>query len=240
MFEFWKARDPIALYEKFLTDNKIWDAAAKAELDARIEKLLDGEQKFAEDSPMPPPEFAAEGVYCDGCHTIEASWQRPIEEVTPPKSGIDTTWKLSDFGGMGDAASIAKPSHSSHTASESAKISVTAPKHHFPKNTPPKGPVKSDLPVDDPEDEFQATEIPAEPAGPRIPFGRGPKDKAFRESPESKVYSRVQKPKTFGQNPQNKSFSKNGQNKPFHKGGPHKNHAGKPFAKGPEGKQGGR
>lgn len=240
MFEFWKARDPIALYEKFLTDNKIWDGATKAEQDARIEKLLDGEQKFAEDSPMPPPEFAAEGVYCDGCHTIEASWQRPIDEVTPPKSGIDTTWKLSDLGGMGDAASIVKPSHSSPSASHSAKISVTAPKQHFQKNTPPPPPVKSVLPVDDPEDELEATEIPAEPAGPRIPFGRGPKDKAFRESPESKIYSRVPKPKTFGQNPQNKSFSKNGQNKPFHKGGQNKNQQGKPFAKGPQGKQGGR
>ena len=27
MFEYWKARDPIALYEKYLTENKIWDAA---------------------------------------------------------------------------------------------------------------------------------------------------------------------------------------------------------------------
>ncbi len=26
MFEYWKARDPIALYEKYLTENKIWDA----------------------------------------------------------------------------------------------------------------------------------------------------------------------------------------------------------------------
>src|SRR6202522_1973071 len=86
MFEFWKSRDPIVLYEKFLTDNKIWDANTKSELDAKIEKLLDGEKKFAEDSPMPPPEFAAEGVYCDGCHAIEAQWSRAQDEVMPPKS----------------------------------------------------------------------------------------------------------------------------------------------------------
>jgi pyruvate dehydrogenase E1 component alpha subunit/2-oxoisovalerate dehydrogenase E1 component alpha subunit len=240
MFEFWKARDPITLYEKFLTDNKIWDAATKAELDARIEKLLDGEQKFAEDSPMPPPEFAAEGVYCDGCHSIEASWQRPIDEVTPPQSSIDTTWKLSDLGGMGDAASIPKPSHSSTALQHSAKVSAPAPKQNFQKNLPPKAPMKSELPMAEPGDDFDEPEPPAEPAGPRIPFGRGPKDKAFRESPESKVYSRVQKPKSFGQNPPNKNFAKNGQNKPFDKGGQNRNQQGKPFAKGPQGKQGGR
>ena len=26
---------------------------------------------------MPPPELAEQGVYCDGCHTIKAEWQRP-------------------------------------------------------------------------------------------------------------------------------------------------------------------
>ncbi len=240
MFEFWKSRDPITLYEKFLTDNKIWDAATKSELDARIEKLLDGEQQFAEDSPMPPPEFAAEGVYCDGCHDIEAVWQRPVSEVTPPNSGIDTSWKLSDFGGMGDAASVAKPSHTSGGSQHSAKVSAPAPKQNFQRPQPPKPAAKSVLPVDDPEEDFEEPVVSAEPAGPRVPFGRGPKDKAFRESPESKTYSRVQKPKSFGQNAQNKNFSKNGQNKPFHKNGQNKNQQTKQFSKGPQGKQGGR
>ena len=68
MFDYWKARDPIALYEKYLTENKIWDAQTKSEIDARIEHELDVEQKFAEDSPLPPAALAEEGVYCDGCH----------------------------------------------------------------------------------------------------------------------------------------------------------------------------
>lgn len=102
MFAYWKARDPIARYERFLTDNKIWDAMGKQEIDARIESELNVEQQFAEDSPMPPPELAEEGVYCDGCHTIEADWQRPKEEVMPPRSSIDTTWKLDGLGGFGD------------------------------------------------------------------------------------------------------------------------------------------
>src|ERR1700741_4504398 len=41
MFDYWKARDPIALYEKYLTENKIWDAQTKSEIDARIEHELD-------------------------------------------------------------------------------------------------------------------------------------------------------------------------------------------------------
>jgi hypothetical protein len=102
MFEHWKARDPIALYEKYLTENKIWDAKTKQEIDARIESELNVEQQFAEDSPMPPPELAEEGVYCEGCHTIEADWQRPKEEVMPPKSSINTDWNLAGLGGFGD------------------------------------------------------------------------------------------------------------------------------------------
>src|SRR5271154_7146261 len=62
MFDYWKARDPIELYEKYLTENKIWDSKTKSEIDARIERELDVEQKFAEESPMPPPELAEEGV----------------------------------------------------------------------------------------------------------------------------------------------------------------------------------
>ena len=100
MFDYWKARDPIALFEKYLTENNLWDAAKKAEIDARIERELDAEQKFAEESPLPPPELAEQGVYCDGCHTIEAEWQRAKAEVMPPASssiagGLDS---VTDFG----------------------------------------------------------------------------------------------------------------------------------------------
>jgi len=40
MFEYWKARDPIVLYEKFLTGEKLLDAKSKKEIDERIETLL--------------------------------------------------------------------------------------------------------------------------------------------------------------------------------------------------------
>ncbi len=77
MFDFWKTQDPIARYETYLTEHKLWDAKKKSEIDARIEHELDADQKFAEESPMPPPELAEKGVYCEGCHTIEAEWRRP-------------------------------------------------------------------------------------------------------------------------------------------------------------------
>jgi TPP-dependent pyruvate/acetoin dehydrogenase alpha subunit len=220
MFDFWKGRDPIALYEKFLTDNKIWDATVKAELDAKVETLLDGEQQFAEDSPMPPPELAAEGVYCDGCHEISAEFSRPMSEVTPPGCSIDTTYKLNDFpNGMGDAASILKATNGhAHPAPAAAKLQKPLPPAPRPAVQQPiqaaaKPPVqppvkpqpqpaarvaapavqKAPVPPIYPEDDFVEPERPAEPEGPRVPFGRGPKDKAFRETAEARVYSRVQK-----------------------------------------------
>jgi pyruvate dehydrogenase E1 component alpha subunit/2-oxoisovalerate dehydrogenase E1 component alpha subunit len=108
MFEHWKARDPIARFEKYLTENKLWDAKKKSEIDARIEKLLNEEQEAAENAPFPPPELAEQGVYCEGCHKVEAKWERPIAEVTPPKSGTSAAWTVEDFGGLGEAVAKAK------------------------------------------------------------------------------------------------------------------------------------
>ncbi|MGH9702826.1 MAG: thiamine pyrophosphate-dependent dehydrogenase E1 component subunit alpha [Candidatus Acidiferrales bacterium] len=100
MFEYWKDRDPLTHYEKYLTANRLWDAKTKSEIDARIERELDADQKFAEESPLPPPELAEQGVYCEGCHTLEAEWKRPIEEVTPPQSSVKAEWTVEDFGGL--------------------------------------------------------------------------------------------------------------------------------------------
>src|ERR1700757_563588 len=58
MRAYWEARDPIALYEKFLAAEKLLDAPVKKEIDERLETLLEAEREFAENSPMPPPEFA--------------------------------------------------------------------------------------------------------------------------------------------------------------------------------------
>jgi TPP-dependent pyruvate/acetoin dehydrogenase alpha subunit len=96
----WEARDPIALYERFLTGEKLLDAKSKKEIEEKIDALLSKERDFAENSPMPPPELAAHGVYCTGdeCHKIRPKWERPIAEVTPPKSSVAAVWTVAGFG----------------------------------------------------------------------------------------------------------------------------------------------
>jgi pyruvate dehydrogenase E1 component alpha subunit/2-oxoisovalerate dehydrogenase E1 component alpha subunit len=100
MRAYWEARDPILLYEKFLSGEKLLDEKSKKEIEEKIEKLLSAERDFAENSPMPPAEFAADGVYCTGddCHKITPKWQRPIAEVTPPKSNVAAVWTVQGFG----------------------------------------------------------------------------------------------------------------------------------------------
>src|SRR6202158_2486370 len=58
MLEAWKKRDPLDRYEKFLNENKLWDAKTKKEIDARIAREIQTDVEFAENSPFPPPELA--------------------------------------------------------------------------------------------------------------------------------------------------------------------------------------
>jgi TPP-dependent pyruvate/acetoin dehydrogenase alpha subunit len=103
MFDYWKARDPLAFYEAYLTRNGLWDEPTKAEINARIDRELKEDQEFAENSPLPPPELAEQGVYCEGCHQVRPEWKRPIEEVTPPKSSVKPEWTVADFGALAPA-----------------------------------------------------------------------------------------------------------------------------------------
>ena len=155
MFDYWKVRDPIARYEAFLTDHKLWDAKKKAEIDERIERELDEDQKFAEESPMPKPEQAKEGVYCEGCHTIDAEWKRPKKEVIPPAASVEAIWKVADFGGIGVAARVAAQAVSADNGAKQAAEGVE--------------------------------EVAIEKQPPlRVPFGRGPKDRAFERERQEK------------------------------------------------------
>jgi pyruvate dehydrogenase E1 component alpha subunit/2-oxoisovalerate dehydrogenase E1 component alpha subunit len=101
MFEYWKARDPIARFEKYLTEHKLWTEADKSEILARVQREVAEDQKFAEDSPLPPPEMALEGVYCEGCHDIRPEWKRPLSEVTPPGCSVKSEWTVPD-GNFGE------------------------------------------------------------------------------------------------------------------------------------------
>ena len=117
MFEYWKARDPLDRYEKHLTASKLWDAQTKAEIDARIERELQEDLEFAESSPLPPPELVEQGVYCEGCHTIEPDWQRPKEELVPPKSRVAAVWEVEGFGAFEKREEPAAAKHSTVLAS---------------------------------------------------------------------------------------------------------------------------
>ena len=100
MFEYWKQRDPIEQYEKFLLGKKLLDAATKKGLENKIDALLEKDRDFAEASPMPPPELAAQGVYCTGddCHKVAPKWARDKAEVTPPNSSVVAVWNVQGFG----------------------------------------------------------------------------------------------------------------------------------------------
>jgi TPP-dependent pyruvate/acetoin dehydrogenase alpha subunit len=137
--ELWKRRDPLDLYEKFLTENKLWDARTKKEIDQRIAREIQADVEFAENSPFPPPELAAEGVYCEGCHTIEADWKRPKEELMPPRSSVKAEWPRKVL--VGAQAPARKPSKVENTPSGNgtrpASLGKPAAKPKSSKKTAP-------------------------------------------------------------------------------------------------------
>lgn len=106
--EAWEERDPLDRFEKLLADKRLWDAKIKKEIDERIAREIREDVEFAENSPLPPPESAEEGVYCDGCHTVEAIWKRPKEEVMPPRSSVKAEWPLEAVSANGARPPAAK------------------------------------------------------------------------------------------------------------------------------------
>jgi len=74
LFEYWRARDPIARFENYLVKVKRWlTAAENEELIAEVERDLEAEREAAVASPMPDAatDKTHQGVYCDdSCHAI--------------------------------------------------------------------------------------------------------------------------------------------------------------------------
>jgi TPP-dependent pyruvate/acetoin dehydrogenase alpha subunit len=126
MRAYWEARDPITLYEKFLSAEKILNGTVKKEIEEKLDKLLTAEREFAENSPMPPAELAETGVYCTGddCHKIRAKWERPITEVMPPKSIIKAVWTVPGFGSGRGSGGANAPIHFGDTHSETAEAAA--------------------------------------------------------------------------------------------------------------------
>jgi TPP-dependent pyruvate/acetoin dehydrogenase alpha subunit len=79
LFEYWKKRDPIARFEDYLVSKKKWlTAAENRELVAGVERQLEADRELAVNSPMPVPESAVGGVYCEaGCHEIKPKYAMP-------------------------------------------------------------------------------------------------------------------------------------------------------------------
>jgi pyruvate dehydrogenase E1 component alpha subunit/2-oxoisovalerate dehydrogenase E1 component alpha subunit len=77
--EYWKKRDPIARLENYLVKVKKWLSADENQsLIADVEQQLEADREFAVNSPMPSPESAADGVYCEnGCHEIKPKYAMP-------------------------------------------------------------------------------------------------------------------------------------------------------------------
>jgi TPP-dependent pyruvate/acetoin dehydrogenase alpha subunit len=79
MFEFWKKRDPIARFESYLLKDKKWLTAKENEaLLADVDEIIEAEREIAVNSPMPAPESAEGGVFCEnGCHEIKPKYGTP-------------------------------------------------------------------------------------------------------------------------------------------------------------------
>jgi len=79
LFEYWQRRDPIARFENYLVKVKKWlTPKQNEELIADVEGQLERERDVAVNSPMPTPESAAGGVYCDSsCHVIKPKYAMP-------------------------------------------------------------------------------------------------------------------------------------------------------------------
>ena len=84
LFEYWKKRDPIARFEHYLVNVKKWlSAQENAALIGDVDRQLEADREFAVASPMPTPESAAGGVYCEGgCHHIKPKYAMPEVRVT--------------------------------------------------------------------------------------------------------------------------------------------------------------
>ena len=78
LFEYWRARDPIARFENYLVNEKRWlTAEENAKLIEDVERELEADREAAVASLMPDPatDKTHQGVYCDpSCHEIKPKY----------------------------------------------------------------------------------------------------------------------------------------------------------------------
>ncbi len=98
LFEYWKRRDPIGRLEDYLVRKKKWlTPAENADLIAGVERQLEADREIAVNSPMPLPESAEGGVYCeDGCHEIKPKYAMPAAAPRETRGGKSAGQKRSE------------------------------------------------------------------------------------------------------------------------------------------------
>src|ERR1700704_2903118 len=98
LFEYWKKRDPIARLEDYLVKRKKWLSPAENEkLIADVERQLEADRELAVNSPMPTPESAAGGAYCEGgWHEIKPKYATPGSAKTGARGGKSAGSKMSE------------------------------------------------------------------------------------------------------------------------------------------------
>lgn len=79
LYEYWKKRDPIARFEDYLLRRKKWLTKQEHQtLIQDVDAQLEADREFAVASPLPEPESAAGGAYCDpACHQIRPRFAMP-------------------------------------------------------------------------------------------------------------------------------------------------------------------
>ncbi|HXY77778.1 MAG TPA: thiamine pyrophosphate-dependent dehydrogenase E1 component subunit alpha [Candidatus Acidoferrales bacterium] len=98
LFEYWKRRDPIARLEDYLVNGRKWLSPAENEkLIGDVERQLEADRELAVNSPLPTPESAAGGVYCeDGCHGIKPKYAMPESRTIGERGGRSSGAKRSE------------------------------------------------------------------------------------------------------------------------------------------------
>ena len=86
VFEYWRKRDPIARFEDYLVKVKKWLSPEEhKKLIREVDACLENEREVAVNSPMPAPESAEGGVYCEnGCHEIKPKYGTPKVRAARP------------------------------------------------------------------------------------------------------------------------------------------------------------
>src|ERR1700723_2716098 len=92
LFDYWRRRDPIARFEKYLFGKKWLTSEENEKLIGDGGRELEADREFAVASPMPEPESAAGGVYCDStCHEITPKYGVPKTRQQAASGPKETT-----------------------------------------------------------------------------------------------------------------------------------------------------